>query len=109
MANWPDGTVCGYCYMAAKRTRGRCPCGHDGVLPGRDSTGRPTCRSCSGIHVNVDCRRCGAEDELYRSGSCWRCVLGDEIRAVLADSDGNIPDRLESLAAALQGMKRSNS
>ena len=35
VANWPDGGVCGYCYQQAKRTRGTCVCGHEGVLPRR--------------------------------------------------------------------------
>lgn len=25
---WPDGTVCEYCYVAAKRVTGVCACGH---------------------------------------------------------------------------------
>ena len=34
VATWPDGSICGYCYQAAKRTTGICACGHQGVLPG---------------------------------------------------------------------------
>jgi len=26
---WPDTGVCGYCYQQAKRSRGRCDCGHE--------------------------------------------------------------------------------
>lgn len=110
VARWPDGSVCGYCYRAAHRTRGKCSqCSHEGVLPGRDADGKPTCRDCSGIKLNVDCRHCGAEDELYRAGHCWRCVLAQEIDIALTGVDGVMPDRLKPVAAALRAMPRANS
>jgi len=109
-ATWPDGSVCVYCYRAAHRTRGRChDCGHDGVLPGRNATGRPTCRGCSGIRLSLDCRRCGAEEELYRHGLCWRCALTEEVNAALAGTDGTVPEQLKPLATALASMPRANS
>jgi hypothetical protein len=43
LANWPDGSICGYSYRAAKRTTGICACGHEGVLPGIVDN-RPACR-----------------------------------------------------------------
>lgn len=110
VANWPDGPVCGYCYRAAHRTRGECSqCSHVGVLPGRDCDEKPTCRDCSGIKLNIDCRRCGAEGELYRAGHCWRCVLSDEVDSALAGPDGMVPEPLKSVAAALRAMPRANS
>lgn len=109
VAVWPDGTICGYCYMAAKRTRGTCSgCSHEGVLPGVCSTG-PLCRHCSGITLNVDCRRCGAEDELHSGGRCWACALEDQVRHTLAGPDGSIPTKLVPLAEALISMGRPNS
>lgn len=74
VANWPDGSICGYCYQAAKRTMGICACGHEGVLPGIIDD-LPACRRCSGVKLNVDCIGCGAEAELYSGGRCQRCVL----------------------------------
>ena len=110
VANWPDGPVCGYCYRAAHRTRGRCSqCSHEGVLPGRDDDAKPTCRSRSGVKLNNDCRRCGAEDELYRAGQCWRCVLAQDIDSALAGPDGVMPEPLKPVAAALRAMPRANS
>lgn len=109
VANWPDGGVCGYCYQRAKRTRGTCVCGHEGVLPGRID-GEPVCRRCSGVKLNVDCKTCGAEDELYRGIRCWSCEL-----AVLVDGlftnpgTGVMAAELIPVAAALKSMKRSNS
>jgi integrase len=92
------------------RTKGRCAtCTHVGVLPGVSPDG-PTCRTCSGIRLNVDCVRCGQEDELYSGGRCWRCTLSDLVDETLTDtSTGRISPALEQFASALKGMKRANS
>lgn len=108
-ATWSDGGVCGYCYQQAKRTRGTCRCGHEGVLPGRVED-RPACRACSGVTLNVDCRVCGAEDELYDGGRCWGCTLATTVDHLLADpATGDIAPQLVPMAAALKSMKRANS
>lgn len=109
VTTWPDGRVCGYCYQAAKRTTGTCACGHTGVLPGRID-GRPACRTCSGVTLNVDCSICGAEAELHSSGRCWRCTLIDEVDVSLADpATGAVSPTLQPLAEALRFMSRPNS
>jgi hypothetical protein len=110
VAHWPDGTVCQYCYLAAKRTRGTCPaCDHDGVLPGRDSDGRPTCRPCSGVTLNVDCQECGREDELHSGSRCWACTLRRHVEALLTGPDGSVPPSLQPLVNAIASMTRPNS
>lgn len=109
VARWPDGGVCGYCYQQAKRTRGTCACGHEGVLPGIIDD-HPACRRCSGIRLNVDCESCGAEDELHSGGRCWSCVLATAVEDLLTDpSRGIMAPELIPLAAALKSMKRANS
>lgn len=110
VVNWgPQDQICGYCYQQAKRTRGSCECGHIGVLPGRVG-GRPACRRCAQITLNIDCVRCGAEDELYRDGLCWPCALGQTVDALLTNPDtGTIAAELVVLADALKSMKRANS
>lgn len=109
VANWPDGGICGACYQQAKRTRGRCACGHDGVLPGLLDS-QPACRRCSGVRLNVDCRACGAEDELYTGGQCWGCTLEATVGRLLADpATGTVAPALVPLAEALKSMKRANS
>ncbi|MGK2874162.1 MAG: hypothetical protein ACSLEW_00765 [Nocardioides sp.] len=109
VANWPDGGVCGYCYQQAKRTRGTCACGHEGVLPGRIE-GQPACRRCSGVKLNVDCKTCGAEDELYRGSRCWSCELAVLVDGLLTNPEtGVMAAELVPVAAALKSMKRSNS
>lgn len=109
VANWPDGGVCGYCYQQAKRTRGTCACGHEGVLPGRIK-GQPACRRCSGVKLNIDCKTCGAEDELYRGSRCWSCELAVTVDQLLTNPDtGVMTAELVPVAAALKSMKRPNS
>ncbi|HEY0249073.1 MAG TPA: Fis family transcriptional regulator [Gryllotalpicola sp.] len=106
---WPDGRVCFYCRLKAIRTRGTCTCGHEGVLPGLID-GRPACRSCANIELYIDCRVCGAEDEIYRDGKCWRCVLAELVEERLADpATGRVSPVLRPFADALNSMKRANS
>jgi hypothetical protein len=95
--------------MQAKRTRGACAnCGHVGVLPGRDDEDQPTCRTCSGIRLNVDCVECGAEAELYRGGRCLACELRKE--ATLLLSADRVPSpAITKLIDALAAMPRPNS
>lgn len=108
-AVWPDGRVCGYCYQAAKRCTGRWACGHEGVLPGR-ITGRPACRRCSGVRLNVDCLCCGEEGELHSGGRCWRCTLTEVVEEVLTNPEtGFIDPSLRPLVVALAEMPRPNS
>jgi hypothetical protein len=107
---WPEGPVCNYCYNKAKRRRGTCAaCPHEGVLPGLDEAGAPTCRPCSGIDIPLDCRRCGAEDVLYRAGTCQRCAFGDDLTALLAGPDGTPSPELARLRDALTGMPQPRS
>jgi len=109
VANWPDGGVCGYCYQRAKRTRGTCECSHEGVLPGLVD-GRPACRGCTGVKLNIDCRLCGAEDELYGGGRCWSCTLAATVDRLLTNpATGTMAPELAALAGALKTMKRANS
>jgi hypothetical protein len=109
VAKWPDGGVCGYCYQQAKCTRGTCTCGHEGVLPGRID-GQPACRRCSGVKLNINCKTCGAEDELYRGGRCQKCELAVLVDRLLTNSNtGVMAAELVPVAAALKSKKRSNS
>lgn len=109
VARWPDGGICGYCYQQAKRTKGACACGHEGVLPGLIDD-QPACRQCSGVRLNVDCEACGAEDELHSGGRCWSCVLAAIVDDLLTDpARGILAPELMPLAAALKSMKRANS
>jgi len=109
VARWPDGRICGYCYQAAKRERGTCACGHVGVLPGRVG-GRPACRTCSGVRLNVDCVACGAEAELYRGGRCLHCELSLVVDGLLTDPNtGKVAPELVAISEAMKNMKRANS
>lgn len=108
-ATWPDGPVCRYCYQAAKRTTGTCACGHTGVLPGR-LDGRPACRNCAGITLNLDCRTCGAETELHSHGQCWACVLAATVDRLLTNPHTQqMHPSLAPVATALKAMTRPNS
>ena len=102
VVRWPDAHVCNACYLRAKRTRGTCRCGHVGLLPGIIK-GAPACRACSGIRMNLDCRTCGREDEIYRDNQCWACVLAAQIDTLLRHPDtGTMNPELVPLADALK-------
>ncbi|CAM3554464.1 hypothetical protein GCM10007368_15540 [Isoptericola cucumis] len=106
---WPDGRLCVSCRMNAMRTTGTCACGHEGVLPGIVD-GRPACRACSGVRVNIDCQHCGAETELYRNQMCLRCVLADLVDAAFADPrTGKVSAQLRPVTDAIKSMERANS
>lgn len=108
-AIWQGGSVCQYCYAKGKRTFGTCAaCGHEGSAPGVSDDGRLLCRACSGIRLNVDCRRCGAEAELYRGGACWSCVLRDEAQAGFGGLSADAT-RLAVFIESFAMMKRANS
>ncbi|OHT81887.1 Fis family transcriptional regulator [Mycobacteroides chelonae] len=106
---WPDGVVCEYCYVAAKRIQGICGCGHKGILPGVINN-NPACRRCSGVDLNLDCVECGAEAELYSGGCCQRCVLVATARRLLSNPEtGILSTELERIVIALGAMTRPNS
>lgn len=99
VARWQGEPICNYCYLAGKRTTGRCVrCRHVGICPGRTPAGELLCRKCSGIRLNVDCVLCGEEAELYRAGHCWRCELAAQVDQLLSDpATGTINAQLEPL------------
>jgi hypothetical protein len=107
---WPEGRICHYCYEAARQRHGHCAtCGHTGVLPGLASDGQPTCLTCSGIPLQMQCRSCGAESPLGRGSRCWRCQLADLVNSLLQGPDGLIPPSLQPLAQAVINMPRPHS
>lgn len=107
---WPEGRICRYCYDAARQRQGRCTgCDHDGILPGLNPAGEPICVACSGVPLEVCCRRCGQEAPMGRAKICWRCQLSDMLDALLAGPDGQIPDNVRPLADALLDMPRPGS
>ncbi|WP_258131860.1 Fis family transcriptional regulator [Microbacterium sp. MYb62] len=60
--------------------------------------------------MKIDCAICGAEDELYSEGRCWRCVLAVLVDGALSHpGTGQIAKDLIPLADALKSMKRANS
>jgi hypothetical protein len=78
-------------------------------LPGRID-GRPACRACTGIRLNVDCADCGAEAELYSRGLCWACTLAATVDRLLSNpGTGAMAAELRPVAAALKAMPRANS
>jgi hypothetical protein len=79
------------------------------VLPGLID-GRPACRRCGGVKINVDCVSCGAEAELYSGGRCQRCVLGATAQRLLTNADTSVlAPQLQVIVDALAAMQRPNS
>jgi len=108
-SRWPEGRICQYCRSNARQREGICAgCGHCGVLPGLNPVGQATCVSCSGVPVEVCCRRCGTEAPMGRGHTCWRCRLTEKANTVLAGPRGVIPAQLP-LADAIMAMPRANS
>lgn len=108
VVRWPDSGICGYCYQQAKRTRGTCACGHEGILPGRIDM-LPACRKCSGVKLNIDCIGCGNEDEIHSGNRCWACVLAATVDRLLTPEEKAPAPELQAIATALKSMKRANS
>ncbi|MER6952291.1 hypothetical protein ABT294_50615 [Nonomuraea sp. NPDC000554] len=99
-----------YCYQAAKRRVGTCAdCGHQGMTPGRNDAGQPTCLSCSHIPLDLTCHQCGIEAWLAKKNTCWACELKTLITSLLAGPDSVVRPELIPLATALAGMQRPNS
>ena len=108
--HWPDGAICGICFTEAMRTYGRCAdCGDERLLPGRRGDGRSICRDCAGItRPEMTCVRCGTETERFRAGACVRCVLDEDLTAILRPSAP--PDlRLARLVQILVNVPRPES
>lgn len=101
---WPEGRVCCYCRRAARQHEGTCArCGHHGVVPGLIDD-QPACVQCSGVPVDVCCRRCGREAPMGFAVSCWRCQLADQLSRLLANPEGTIPRALQPFVDALLGL-----
>lgn len=110
VARWPEGPVCEYCYQAAKRREGTCAdCDHVGMVPGLNTDGEPICLRCSRIPLDLTCTQCGEEAWLAKGATCWRCLLDDMVRDLLAGPDGVMRDELKAVASAISSMARPNS
>jgi integrase len=107
--SWPEGFICNRCYQQATRRRDLCPgCTHPRLLPGL-LDGAPACSDCAGLGRNFRCTRCGEEDEPYRKGLCARCCLRDDLIAMLAGPDGQIPRQVRPVIEALIGQEQPRS
>lgn len=108
---WPGDQLRNSCFYTAMRTRGICPrCGHDGVLPGRGNRTdpRPVCLGCAGIPGNYTCTTCGTEGEIFRKGQCARCVIRDDLTALMVDRAVD-PATISTIVEILCGVDRPES
>lgn len=87
------------------RVHGRCPgCGYLRLLPGRDEHGNPLCPDCAGITRSFRCTRCRHEGHLHAGHLCTRCVLHDQLTALLDDGTGHTRPELAPLLESLHAM-----
>ena len=110
-ASWPGEDLCYSCFYAAMRTRGVCPgCSHNRVLPGLaiDADRQPICLSCAGIPADFTCRRCGAEGDFYRRGTCARCALREDLTVSMIDG-AHDPQAMAAIVDALCRVERPAS
>jgi len=108
---WPGDQLRNSCFYTAMRTRGICPrCGHDGLLPGRGNRTdpRPVCLGCAGIPGNYTCTTCGTEGEIFRKGQCARCVIRDDLTALMVDRAVD-PATISTIVEILCGVDRPES
>ncbi|GAA4425013.1 hypothetical protein GCM10023169_22250 [Georgenia halophila] len=99
---WPEGAICGICFHHAMRTRGSCAsCGEERLLPGIDGDRSPICAPCAGIPASR-CAHCGEGGENYRRGTCARCALRADLRALLVEPavDTAMMERVVDVLAA---------
>jgi len=71
-------------------------------LIGSDEQGRPVCGPCAGAPgLDYTCRECGRGGEIHSSRCCFRCVLAERARILLAGPGGDVPAQLYPLLEAL--------
>jgi hypothetical protein len=56
------------------------------VVPGLID-GQAACVNCSGVPVDVECRRCGREAPMGFAVTCWRCQLEDQLNGLQVEID----------------------
>ena len=71
-------------------------------LIGRDGGGKQVCGPCAGAPgLDYSCRECGRGGEIHSDRRCFRCVLGERVRVLLADPKDEVSAQLQPLLAAL--------
>ncbi|MFE3543856.1 hypothetical protein ACFXK0_12890 [Nocardia sp. NPDC059177] len=101
-ATWPLGPVCLNCYSQVRNEPTECPdCHQRRPLIGRGTAGVRVCGPCVGVDIVFACHHCGASGELYRANQCARCVLTEQVDALLARPDTTIPAHIEPIRNAL--------
>jgi hypothetical protein len=71
------------------------------VLQHLDEGGRRVCGPCAGVASRYACARCGTDCMRYRDGLCPRCLLDQQVTALLTGPDGTISPVLRPLHRAL--------
>ena len=105
-AEWPAGPVCVGCYEHVRRHPAECAgCGVVRPLIGSDEQGRPLCGPCAGApRLDYTCRECGRGGEIHSSRRCFRCVLAERARILLAGPGGDVSAQLHPLLEALSSV-----
>lgn len=71
-------------------------------LIGRDGGGKQVCGPCAGAPgLDYSCRECGRGGEIHSDRRCFRCVLGERVRVLLAGPTDEVSAQLQPLLAAL--------
>ncbi len=101
-AHWAEGAVCGRCYDATLRRRGPCSgCGELRRLVAPPGTAATHCCDCAHFPSLARCAECGVEDKLYERHRCDRCTLRRRATALMAGADGQVPEALAGVHAAI--------
>jgi hypothetical protein len=105
-AEGPAGPVCVGCYEHVRRHPAECAgCGVVRPLIGSSEQGRPVCGPCAGApRLDYTCRECGRGGEIHSSRRCFRCVLAERARILLAGLGGDVSAQLHPLLEALSSV-----
>ncbi len=96
-----DHPFCKRCYQRTIATVAPCPrCGNPHVLAYFDASDALVCADCAGQPAQYVCRTCGSEQHLV-GRRCARCIVSEQVTALITTPDGDIHPQLRPVLDAL--------
>lgn len=96
-----DHPFCKRCYQRTIATVAPCPrCGTPHILAYFDTSDVLVCADCAGQPAQYICRTCGSEQHLV-GRRCARCIVSEQVTALITTPDGDIHSQLRPVLDAL--------